>query len=144
MQIRKLTPNLMVENVQATIDFYSSLLGFNLVMSISENQIGNTAAPSDGSPLAYALMTNGHVEIMFQSKTSMAEDIPVLADRPVGASLSIYLETEGIAPLCERIRPNVRVIKEIFTTWYGMQEFYFLDNNGYVICLAEQAKPEEA
>lgn len=30
------------------------------------------------------------------------------------------------------------MVKELSTTWYGMNEFYIRDNNGYVLGFAEQ------
>lgn len=36
--------------------------------------------------------------------------------------------------------PNLMVkdVKELSATWYGMNEFYIYDNNGYVLEFAEQ------
>ena len=144
MTIRKLTPNLMVEDVRATVDFYGDILGFDLVMAVPESQDGILTELSGTETIVYALVRNGSSELMFQSQKSMGEDIPVLAGKSVGASVSLYLETNGINEICDRIRPKVQIVKDLFTTWYGMKEFYFLDNNNYVLCLAEQVTMKES
>jgi hypothetical protein len=37
MKLNRLTPNMMVEDVNRTIDFYRDVLGFELVMSVPEH-----------------------------------------------------------------------------------------------------------
>ena len=118
MTIRKLTPNLMVEDVRATVDFYGDILGFDLVMAVPESQDGILTELSGTETIVYALVRNGSSELMFQSQKSMGEDIPMLAGKSVGASVSLYLETDGINEICDRIRPKVQIVKNLFTTWY--------------------------
>lgn len=52
----------------------------------------------------------------------------------------ILTEVENHEELYNTLKEKVEVVKELFTTWYGMKEFYICDNNGYVLCFAEQKK----
>lgn len=65
--MKKLTPNLMVENVNKTVEFYKDILGFETVMTVPEEGVFN-----------WAMMKNGNVEIMFQTKENLVKEIPDL------------------------------------------------------------------
>jgi 5-bromo-4-chloroindolyl phosphate hydrolysis protein len=36
------------------------------------------------------------------------------------------------------LKSKVEIVKELHTTFYGMQEFYFKDCNGYILAFAER------
>jgi uncharacterized glyoxalase superfamily protein PhnB len=38
----------------------------------------------------------------------------------------------------ENLKDKVTVVKELHTTWYGMQEFYVKDCNGYILGFSQQ------
>ena len=90
-------------------------------------------------PLDYAMMKCGDVEIMFQGKRSLTEALPVLRDKEIGGTLTLYMEIEGVQELYGRIKDKVTVVKDLHTTFYGMQEFYVRDCNGYILIFAETA-----
>jgi uncharacterized glyoxalase superfamily protein PhnB len=135
--MNKLTPNLMVGNVGETVEFYRQHLGFRLVMAVPEGQDGILTEIPEQVDLVYALVQNGGVELMLQAEKSLKEDVPAFAGMKIGASIALYIEVDGIDNMYKAIRPEVEIVKELFTTWYGMREFYLRDNNGYILCLAE-------
>jgi catechol 2,3-dioxygenase-like lactoylglutathione lyase family enzyme len=55
VQIKKLTPNLVVRDVQASLRFYCEVLGL---------ETGFTVA--DQAPFVFGSVTNGLVEVFFQ------------------------------------------------------------------------------
>lgn len=134
----KLTVNMMVDDVNRTVDFYSDVLGFSFVMAVpadaSEVMMGNDPARK----LVYAVMRHGPVEIMFQERLSLWQDVPVFQGMEPGASVSFYCEVDDIDGLYERLKNRATVIKGLNTTWYGMREFYITDCNGYVLCFASR------
>lgn len=137
MILKKLTTNMMVRDVNSTIEFYSNALGFEVVMVVPENsQEVLTAIPKD-RVLIYALMKCGNVEIMFQARRSLIEDLPLFKDTEIGASLTFYIEVEDIKGWYEKLKNNITIVKDIHTTFYGMQEFYVRDCNGYILAFAE-------
>ena len=52
--------------------------------------------------------------------------------------LEIGKEVEKLEDFYNKIREKVNVVKELSTTWYGMNEFYIRDNNGYILGFSEQ------
>ena len=138
--MQKLTPNVMVKDVKETVAFYTDNLGFKLVMAVPETQDGMLTEISEDTNVVYALVKNGNAEIMFQAETSFKEDVPTLADVSLGASCTFYCKLENLEDFYNEIKDNVEVVKELFTTWYGMKEFYIRDNNGYILTFAEAAQ----
>ncbi len=124
--LKKLSPNLMVEDVSRTVGFYESVLGFQRVMTL----------PDEG-PLEWALVQNGAVEMMFQSQSSLAAESPVFEDKAVGGTLTLYAEVEDLEKYYADIKDRVKVLKEPNTTFYGMREFTVTDCNGYVLTFAQ-------
>jgi len=127
MVFSKLTPNLMVEDVNNTIEFYKNILGFELVMTV----------PEEGT-FDFALMKSGNVEIMFQSRESLSEDFrPEFKNKKTYEVLTLYVDMENIEGLLHKINDKVTIIKDLHTTFYGTQEFAIKDCNGYILTFAE-------
>ena len=135
--MKKLNPNLMVKDVKETVEFYKNNLGFELVMAVPENQDGILNEIPEDKKVVYALVKNGNVEIMFQAEKSFKEDVSALKKSNIGASCTFYIELENLEDFYRNIKDKVDVVKELFTTWYGMKEFYIRDNNGYILTFAE-------
>lgn len=54
--------------------------------------------------------------------------------------LEVYIEVENLEDFYNEIKEKVEIVKEFSNTWYGMNEFYIRDNNGYILGFAEQKK----
>lgn len=137
IHMKKLSPNLMVKDVVETVTFYQNTLDFKLVMAVPATQDGILNEIPADTEIVYALVKNGTVEIMFQNEATLHEDIPSLKNVAIGASCTFYIEVDNLAEVHRKIHKDVEVVKDMFTTWYGMQEFYIRDNNGYILCLAQ-------
>lgn len=124
--LKKLTPNLMVENVAETLAFYRDILGFEIVTTLPEQE-----------PFDFAIVHRDGVELMFQSRLSLSENVPALTGSAIGASQTFYIEVEGIRDLYESLREKVEIVVDFHTTFYGTQEFYFRDLNGYILSFSE-------
>ena len=77
---------------------------------------------------------------MFQAEESFKEDVSVLKNSQMGASCTFYIKIENLEYFYKSIKDKIDVAKELFTTWYGMKEFYISDNNGYILTFAEAKK----
>lgn len=126
LMLKKLTPNLMVENVAETLAFYREILGFEIVTTLPEQE-----------PFDFAIVHRDGVELMFQSRLSLSENVPALTGSPIGASQTFYIEVEGSRELYESLREKVEIVVDFHTTFYGTQEFYFRDLNGYILSFSE-------
>lgn len=125
----KLTPNLMVEDVNQTVAFYRDVLGFTVAAT----------APEQGT-LDWAMLQRDGAVLMFQSRQSLEGEIPALRGAPLGA-VTLYVEVKGVGELYEALRRNVEIVAEPHTTFYGMREFSFKDCSGYVLGFAEALPP---
>jgi uncharacterized glyoxalase superfamily protein PhnB len=122
---------MMVEDVNATIDFYRDVLGFDVVMSVP-----------DRGRREWVLMRRGHVEVMFQARGSLLEAVPCAADVPAGTVVTYYLGTRDVDLLYERVRPRAHVVEGLHTTSYGTREFAITDCNGFILNFAEEIEVE--
>lgn len=124
---RLLTPNLMVDSVPDTIEFYRSHLDFDVVLSVPMH-----------APPSWACMKRGEVMIMFQQRDSIVEEYPLLAHRSIGGSLLLYFDVESIDALFAKVSEAAVVLKEPENTFYGKREFAIEDCNGYILTFSEQ------
>ena len=138
MGIKKLAPNFAVQDIKKTVAFYYDVLGFKLEMAVPEDKSGVEQELTEKKEYIYAMMSRDGVEVMFQRTDSIGEDVPPLKGVPLSASVSFYFEVEDISALYQEIKPKAEVVKELETAWYGMQEFYIKDCNGYILGFAER------
>ena len=136
--ITNVTPNLAVKNVRESIEFYTQL-GFSLRIAITDKKELHQALDA-ASHYIYAQVTIGDLEIMLQSKESVMEDLPFLKNLSLTSSINLFCEVAGIEAFFASLKNKVEIVKPLNITWYGMQEFYIRDNNGYLIGFAEKVK----
>ena len=85
------------------------------------------------------MVQRDQVAFMFQQRNSLVEEMPALAGCDIGASLTLYIELEGVDALYESLRDKADIIKPPQTTFYGRRELYLRDCNGYILALTEEA-----
>ena len=123
----KLTPNLLVANVERSLAFYVDTLGFERGMTVPEE-----------SPFVFASVTGGDVEIFFNDAGNAVKEYPGFGGKPIGATATMFIETNGVDALHERIRSTVTIVMPLESKFYGMREFAIEDPDGYVITFAER------
>ncbi len=126
MIIQSIVPNLMVEDVNATVDFYTKLLGFTFVQSVPEN-----------GAFHWALVQTGDVQVMFQKEKSIKEEYPQLEAHSSGGALTLYIRTKNVSELYSEIQNQVNLIKPLGKTFYGADEFAIQDPNGFILTFSE-------
>ncbi|MEI6092221.1 MAG: VOC family protein [bacterium] len=140
LKFNKLTPDLMVTDVAKTVRFYTEKLGFTLGMLVTE---GGQEVETDLAPdkqYVYAMVNRDEVFFMFMSKDAYAEDIPELKEKSISASATLYCDVDDVKSLYASYKENgVEIIKDLTVTWYGMQEFYIKDCNGYILGFASKS-----
>jgi uncharacterized glyoxalase superfamily protein PhnB len=127
MKLQTLTPNVLVNSVNETVSWYKENLGFQLIMSI----------PEEGE-MDWAMVQRDDVALMFQTRKSLAEDFALFADVPIGGSLSFFTKMTGLDELHKMITDKRAIVKEPYTTFYGMKELMVKDCNGYYLTFAEE------
>jgi len=126
--LKSLTPNLMVNDVEETIEYYTDVLGFTLLRTV----------PEEGT-LDWAMVKRNDVLFMFQSAKSLKSDLPRLKGEKPGGGLTFYIKVDRITELHEDLFNNeVEIISEIESTFYDTLEFSIVDVNGYVLTFSEE------
>jgi lactoylglutathione lyase len=127
MQIKKLTPNLVVRNVEASIKFYREILGLEPAMSVPEK-----------SPFIFAAVSNESVEIFFNDQKTVVAEFPKLA-ATIGGSLTLYMEVDSLQSVLDQVqRAGAKISMPVTDQFYGMKEFGFEDPDGYTITIAQK------
>jgi uncharacterized glyoxalase superfamily protein PhnB len=124
----KLTPNLLVSNVERSLAFYEDVLGFTRGMTVPEQ-----------SPFVFASVTSGPVEIFLNDRSTVTRESPQMAGLAFGGGNTMFIEVAGVDALHDQIKPRAKVIMPLLTQWYGLREFAIEDPDGYVITFAERA-----
>jgi uncharacterized glyoxalase superfamily protein PhnB len=132
MKFQKLTPNLVVRDVAASMDFYRSVLGFEPAITVPEQP-----------PYVFGSVTSGGVEIFFNEQKAVAKDYPPLGARPVGGALTLFIEVEGIDEVLAAVQKSAaKVVMPLKQQFYGMREFAFEDPEGWIVTMAERVKSQ--
>jgi uncharacterized glyoxalase superfamily protein PhnB len=126
MTFKNLIPNIMVEDVNKTLDYYKDLLGFNVYAT----------NPEQGK-YDWAMAGKGNTSIMFQSRESLAGEMPVFKGKDIGASLTFYIGVDNVDELYKSIKDRADVVMDMRKTFYGAMEFGIKDLNGYILVFAQ-------
>lgn len=130
MKFNKLTPNLVVCDVAASLRFYQSVLGFQPAITVP-----------DQPPYVFGSVTNDTVEIFFNDQKAVAEEYPPLGNRPIGGALTLFIEVEGIEEVLAAVQKSkAKIVMPLRTQFYGMREFAFEDPEGWIVTIAERVQ----
>jgi len=121
-----LTPNLVVHDVNKTVEYYTINLGFSLIASVPET-----------GQLNWAMIMRDGVTLMFQSYESIKEDLPELGISQAGSMGTFFIEVENLKELYEKCKQQVKIKSDWRTTFYGKNEFTVEDLNGFYLTFAE-------
>ncbi|HEV2736008.1 MAG TPA: hypothetical protein VGV85_14270, partial [Longimicrobiaceae bacterium] len=82
--MKKLTPVLYVEEIEPALPFWVERLGF-----------AKTAEVPHGDRLGFVILQKGGVEVMYQTRDSVREDLPQVAGMPMGGSM-LFVEVDDL------------------------------------------------
>jgi lactoylglutathione lyase len=126
--LESITPNLIVQDVNATVNYYKDQLGFQLIASVPES-----------GKLNWAMVQRNQVPLMFQSGESLQEDMPELKLTKGGVG-TFFIRMTSIKELFNELKGKAEVVVNMRDTFYGMREFTIKDINGYYLTFAEAIK----
>ena len=126
-ELTKVTPNLVVSNVERSIAFYRDILGFTV-----------TATVPDQAPYVFAAVSSGGVEVFLNAIEPAVAEYPAFKDRPLGGTLTLFMEVVRIDEAHAALKDKVTIVMPLEKKWYGVTEFAFQDQDGYVITFAER------
>jgi len=135
MKFNKLTPNLVVSDVEASMKFYQTVFGFQTGFAVPDQPpyVFGSVVSGPGSA------GEGGVEIFFNEKNAVEAEYPALVARPIGGTLTLYIEVEGMEEILAAVKKSgAKITMPLKEQFYGMREFAFEDPEGWVITIAER------
>jgi uncharacterized glyoxalase superfamily protein PhnB len=124
--MQSLTPILIVNEIEPCLGFWKSL-GFEVTVEVPE-----------GDRLGFVILKNGPVEVMDQSRASVAKDVPIMADFP--SSSVLYIHVTNIDEIIGKL-DGFEVLTPKRTTFYGATEYTVREPGGNAIGFAEMSNP---
>jgi catechol 2,3-dioxygenase-like lactoylglutathione lyase family enzyme len=115
--VKRISPMLAVADMDGTIKFYQSVLGFKAVKTSPE----------------YSIVERDSQTIHFQKAAS--EEVM----KCVRGHTEIYVEVSGIDLLWEHVKnfKDCYRVRDLFVREYGMTEFHIVDPNGCLVFVGE-------
>ena len=134
--IRSCTPIRIVDAVEPSVAFWRDRFGFTV-----ENEV-----PADDGTLIFASVTNGSVELMFQTRASVLADTPESvrdnkARELAGDATVLFMHVDDIVEI-ERAVDGAPIVKPRHDTFYGMTELYVREPSGMVVGFAAPTLPK--
>ena len=133
MKLHKLSPILGTENLQQTISFYETVLGFQ----------GRSNFPN------FVSLTREHVELMFivpqdePEGCKEGDNAETFFPKPVLTG-SLFIVVEEVDKLWEAVKDKAIVKTFLADREYYMRDFSILDNNGYELVFGQDISMREA
>ena len=123
--IKKLAPVLIVDRIEPSLPLWEAL-GFR-----------RTAEVPHGEVLGFVILERDGVEVMYQTRDSIAADEPHVLEgpRPVGGAAALFIEVEDLDAFT--LPPGTDIVNARRQTFYGSTETIFRDAAGNVITLAK-------
>lgn len=104
MQLQSLTPNIMVADVNATVDYYKTKLGFETVMVVDEKKGDGTS----GVSFVWAMLKKDAVEIMLQREDSLIEELPEFKGLKIGGTFTLYIRMQDVKSFYDKIKIKLK------------------------------------
>ncbi len=120
----KITPVLIVEEVEACLAFWVGRLGFTQVAVVPE-----------GDKIGFAILVNDGTELMLQSVESVRKDHAAFAPDSTPSGVTLFIEVADFGDVLRRLEGYPVAMAER-TTFYGMREIGVRSPAGNVVILA--------
>ncbi len=126
--LNHLTPVLVVDAVEPCLQFWTERFGF-----ARENEV-----PGPDGPLQFAIVKQGDVEVMYQTRASVLADRPNDANELMGHSTALFITTDDLDAV-ERALEGAPVVQARHKTFYGSEEIYVREPGGNTVGFAQFA-----
>jgi uncharacterized glyoxalase superfamily protein PhnB len=135
--MKKLTPIMTVEAIEPCLPFWTERLGYEV-----------TATVPHGDVLGFAMLQKGAVELMYQSRASIADDLgpaakaaghPGLVERLADSSTTLFIEVEDLDAVARALE-GADVVVPRRQTFYGMDEVFVRAPCGTLVGFAAPVK----
>ena len=114
----KVTPVLLVSDLQRSLDFYTDVLRFQLGWRMTGDAGGEMC-----------MIESGGVAILLSTETHLGEK-PVLSG-------TLYIETQDVDEFFTMVKDRVELVWPLEDMAYGQREFGIRDPDGYTLAFAQ-------
>lgn len=127
--VNSLTPNLMVEDVESTVEWYERVFNAELVATL----------PPETEDYWWAqVMVDGNA-FMLQRRENSEKKLPKLEGASLGGSVAFYIDIDDAQDMHDRLESaDVENTQDLHETEYGWPQFAAKDYNGYVLWFGER------
>lgn len=120
--LKRITPVLLVDEIEPCVPFWEAL-GFD-----------KTADVMHEGRLGFVILEKSGLEIMYQTRASIASDLPALADAPGGGTY-LFLEVMDLDQTIEAVE-GAPIVFPRRKTFYGMEEIGVREPGGNAVTFA--------
>jgi hypothetical protein len=125
----KITPVLVVEEIEKSLPSWIGRMGF-----------GKTVEVPEGDRLGFVILQRDGVELMMQAIESVRKDMPQLAPKAQPGSSSLFIEIGDFDDVLRRLQGYPIALPER-TTFYGTREIGVYEPSGHTVIFAARAAP---
>jgi hypothetical protein len=116
----------MVEAIEPALPFWIDRLGFTKTAEV----------PHDGK-LGFVILERDDIQVMYQTKASVAADIPLLSTSPQSGSM-LFIEVDDLNAIEKQLEGVTPVVPRR-KTFYGADELIMREPAGNVVTFAQFA-----
>ena len=120
--MQSLTPILLVDAIEPCLDFWKCL-GFEVTVQVPE-----------GDAVGFVILKNGPVEVMYQTRASVAKDVPSMTEFP--SSSVLYIHVTNLEEVIAAVA-GAPVLVPKRTTFYGATEYAVREPGGSAVSFSE-------
>ena len=120
----KITPVLIVEEIEKSLPFWIDRMGFTKTVDVPE-----------GDRLGFAILVRDGAELMLQSIESVRKDAPQFVPKARSNNAGLFVEVEDFAEILKRLEGYPVALPER-TTFYGMREIGVYEPSGHTVVFA--------
>lgn len=125
--MKKLTPVLYVEAIEPVLPFWVDRLGFEITVQLD-----------DEDRLGFVALQRGGVEIMYQTRRSLEQDLPALTHHPMQGSF-LFIEVDDLDAV-EQALAGIDPVVPRRKTFYGADELIVHEPAGNAVTFAKFEK----
>lgn len=123
--MKKLTPIIVVDAIEPCLAFWTEKLGYALTNQVPE-----------GDRIGFAMLQAGPVEVMYQTRSGIAADVPDVAASGAGTQTLLFIEVADVHDVARRLE-GVEVVVPMRETFYGATEIFVRAPCGTVVGFAQ-------
>jgi uncharacterized glyoxalase superfamily protein PhnB len=127
-QIRKSTPVLIVDAIEPSLPFWQERLGFERPVEVP-----------DADRLGFVILTNGVVEVMYQTSALLARDSDAHSAAFHNDKTFLFIEVGDIDALAAALQ-GFEIIMPRRETFYGSTEIGYREPGGHYVTFAQMRR----